>query len=129
MSGHTVLQMGVRKALQILATPGLTYRKGRTGVWLSFLATDYAVLHVDFPQVLGADDQHNAISAPMTAHLKVVDTGTVLDVGVSSDAWQIKTADNTVWAVTGVSRKTGQTIYQLFRSIDKLRGEPRGATQ
>lgn len=107
---------GVARALSALASPGMQYRTGHVGFWINFIYPG-AVFHAGPTEVIGYDESHVAITGPMTAHLKVVTAGTSLQVITGENAWQVRTADGTQWAVIGSSRHLGQTFYALQRIV------------
>lgn len=116
----------VSVALSAIASPGMQFRTGNIGRWQNF-ASPGCVFHAGPTELIGYDDSHVAITGPMTAHIKVVTAGTSLQVVTGENAWQVRTADLTQWAVVGSSRHVGQTFYSLQRvvvgSIGRQRSE------
>lgn len=123
------VSIGVIRSLAILASPGLQYRTGNFGRWMN-LASPGGVFHAGATELIGYDDNHNAITGPMSAHLKIPTGGTTLQVVTGENAWQIRTSDLTQWAVVGTSRHLGQTFYSLQRvvlgSVGRSRSEVPG---
>ncbi len=124
MSLHAIVGSQVRQALSLLATPGLSYRDGVQGAWVALSGSKF---QAGQPQIIGFDEAHNAIVAPMTASLRVPDTGQALKVLAGECVWQIQEADGTVWSIVGgPSRHNGQTLYSLTRASALTWGKPRG---